>query len=79
MTKGTNNLYHDFKHNKLVHFPRKGAFEISIDNYLVFSRLQTGDWPDVHQLTEWAFKVAEKMLDAQIEKETHPTPPFQSL
>jgi len=31
---------------------------VTIDNFLVFSRLQTGKWPDTEALTEWAFKVA---------------------
>jgi hypothetical protein len=38
-------MYLDTRNGKNVRFPRKDAFEITIDNILVFSRLKTGDWP----------------------------------
>jgi len=48
----------DTKHNKLVHFPRKNSFEISVDSFVIFSRLKSGEWPSISLMTDWAIKVA---------------------
>ena len=40
-----------------------------VDNYLLFSKLESGAWPDVGEICEWALRVAEKMVDLEIEKE----------
>jgi hypothetical protein len=66
------NLYMDNKHNKHVHFPRKDSFEISVDNFVVFSRLKTGDWPNIQMITEWALKVSDKLIDYEVAKEYAP-------
>lgn len=63
VSKKGNNLYHDIKHNKLVHFPRQDSFEISVDNFVVFSRLQSRGWPDINAIVAWAFKVSEKIFE----------------
>lgn len=69
-SKTSQSLYLDSRHSRLVHFPRKDSFEVSIDGFVVFSRLQNGGWPDLQSVTEWAFRVTEKMIDLEIEKET---------
>lgn len=61
--------YFDSKRNKIVEYPRKNAFEVYVDNYLLFSRLDSGTWPDVSAICEWALRIAEKMVDLEIEKE----------
>jgi hypothetical protein len=67
-SKKGNNLYHDNKHNKLVHFPRRDSFEVSVDNFVIFSRLQMGGWPDTNALTEWALRVYQKISDIEAEQ-----------
>ena len=57
------NVYLDPRKNKLVEFPRKNSFEIYVDSFQLFSRLETGNWPDVKAICEWALRVAEKIVD----------------
>ena len=66
-SKKGHNLYHDMKHNKLVHFPRKDSFEVSVDNFVIFSHLQQGGWPDPNTIAEWALRVSTKLLDIEQE------------
>lgn len=63
------NMYHDARHNKLVHFPRRDSFEVSVDNFVLFSRLQQGGWPDVNAIIEWALRVSTKLLDLEEDNE----------
>jgi hypothetical protein len=64
--------YFDSKKNKVVEFPRKNSFEVYVDHFHLFSRLESGAWPDVSGICEWALRVAEKMVDFEIEKEEDP-------
>jgi hypothetical protein len=61
-------MYFDSKHGRNVHFPRKDSFEISIDNFVIFSRLKTGEWPTATLVTEWALKVASKLKNIEGDK-----------
>lgn len=40
-----------------------------VEQTCLFSRLDGGGWPDVAEICEWALRVAEKMVDLEIEKE----------
>jgi len=33
--------------------PRSGAFEVTIDGTLVYSKLQTGNFPNMKDITNW--------------------------
>ena len=33
--------------------PRNGAFEVTIDGKLVYSKFQTGNFPDLNDISSW--------------------------
>ena len=41
----SNSLFIDLKKNKMVKFPRKDSFEVTMDHFVIFSKLKTGVWP----------------------------------
>ena len=54
-----NNYYLDKMNNTVVNFPKVGAFEISVWNQLIFSKLQSGVWPSVSAV----MTILNKMMD----------------
>ena len=63
VTKKGGSLYHDPRHHQLVHFPRKDAFEVTVNQFVVFSRLREGGWPSVDRIIEWALRVSVRLSD----------------
>lgn len=60
--KSAENKYYSQKTNKYVQFPITGAFEITIDGELVFSKKKTNAWPN---LIDIADKVYFKLYSTQ--------------
>ena len=52
----------------MVHFPRRDSFEVSVDGFVLFSRLQNGGWPDTNTITEWALRVSTRITDLEADK-----------
>ena len=38
---------------------------MSVDGFVLFSRLQGGGWPDTNAITEWALRVSTKLSDME--------------
>ena len=50
----------------LVDFkPSRGAFEVSYEGNLLWSRLQSGQWPDIKELVERAKKMVELVINGR--------------
>jgi hypothetical protein len=44
--------YYDAKKEEDVYFPRLGAFEIYVDQILIFSKIRSNMWPSVEKQAE---------------------------
>lgn len=58
--------FYDTKSKKITVFPDIGAFEVSYENKLLFSKKKTNAWPDFRDVREKIIKrIEEKYLKTQ--------------